>query len=85
LDDQPVLNTAEGQGAMLTTDAKALLAPPRPFTDDELTDLIAAVIDGLDTRIIDPSVNTYRSNSGMRVEVSMTIDGSAVKHHEWIA
>jgi hypothetical protein len=59
---------------MLTIDAKALLAPLRPFTDDELTDLIAAVIDDLDTRVIDPSVNTCRSDSGVRVEISMTID-----------
>ncbi len=59
---------------MLTIDAKALLAPPRPFTDDELTDLIAAVVDDLDARVIDPSVSTTRSDSGVVVEVSMTID-----------
>lgn len=29
---------------MLTIDASALLVPPRPFTDDELTDVIAVVI-----------------------------------------
>lgn len=59
---------------MLTIDAKALLDPPRPFTDDELTDLIAAVIDDLDARVIDPSVSTSRSDSRVLVEVSMTID-----------
>jgi hypothetical protein len=59
---------------MLTIDAKALLDPPRPFTDDEITDLIAAVVDDLDARVIDPSVSTFRSDSGVRVEVSMTID-----------
>ena len=59
---------------MLTIDVTALLDPPRPFTDDELTDLIAAVIDDLDTRVIDPSVNTYRSESGVRLQVSLTID-----------
>jgi hypothetical protein len=59
---------------MLTIDARAMLDPPRPFTDDELTDLIAAVIDYLDTRVLDPSVSTYRSDVGVRVEVSMTID-----------
>jgi len=59
---------------MLTIDAKALLDPPRPFTDDELTDLIAAVIDDLDARVLDPSVSTCRSDSGVLVEVSMTID-----------
>ncbi|HEY6280138.1 MAG TPA: hypothetical protein VIX86_27930 [Streptosporangiaceae bacterium] len=59
---------------MLTMDARALLDPPRPFTDDELTELIAAVIDDLDTRVLDPSVSTYRSDSGVGIEVSMTID-----------
>jgi hypothetical protein len=59
---------------MLTIDAKALLDPPHPFTDDELTDLIAAVIDDLDARVIDPSVSTCRSDSRVLVEVSMTID-----------
>lgn len=59
---------------MLTIDARALLNLPRPFTDDELTDLIAAVIDDLDARVIDPSVSTYRSDDGVGIEVSLTID-----------
>jgi len=59
---------------MLTIDARALLDPPRPFTDNELTDLIAAVIDDLDIRVLEPSVGTYRSDSGVGIEVSMTID-----------
>jgi hypothetical protein len=73
LDDQAVLDTAGGR-VMLTIDARALLDPPRPFTDDELTELIAKVIDDLDARVLDPSVSTYRSDSGVQVEVSMTID-----------
>jgi hypothetical protein len=73
LDDQAMLNGAGGS-VMLTIDARALLEPPRPFTDDELTELIAKVIDDLDTRVLDPSVSTYRSDAGVRVEVSMTID-----------
>lgn len=59
---------------MLTIDARASLDPPHPFTDDELTELIAAVIDHLDARVLDPSVSTYRSDAGVQVEVSMTID-----------
>lgn len=66
---------------MLTIDAKALLAPPRPFTDDELTELIAAVIDDLDARVIDPSVSTVRSDTGVYLEVSMTIDTD----NPWVA
>jgi hypothetical protein len=59
---------------MLTIDARAQLSPPRLLTDDELTDLIAAVVDDLDDRVIDPSVSTTRTDSGVLVEVSMTID-----------
>jgi hypothetical protein len=59
---------------MLTIDARAQLDLPRTFTDDEMSDLIAAVIDDLDTRVLDPSVSTYRSDTGVRIEVSMTID-----------
>ena len=66
---------------MLTIDASALLVPPCPFTDDELTDVIAAVIDDLDARVLDRSVSTFRSDSGVRVEVSMTIDTD----NPWVA
>lgn len=59
---------------MLTIDARAFLDLPHPVTDDELTDLIAEVIDDLDTRVLDPSVSTVRSDAGVQVEVSMTID-----------
>jgi hypothetical protein len=59
---------------MLTVDATATLAPPRPLADDELSDLIAAVVDHLDTRVLDPSVSTIREGQEVRVEVSVTID-----------
>ncbi len=59
---------------MLTIDVTAMLDPPLSFTDDQLTDLIEAVIDDLDARVIDPSVSTYRSDSGVRLQVSLTID-----------
>lgn len=32
------------------------------------------MIDDLDARVLDPSVSTYRSDAGVKVEVSMTID-----------
>jgi|SRR5271155_110379 len=59
---------------MLTIDARALLDLPHRFSDEELTDLIAAVVDDLDARVIDPSVSSYRSDSTVGVEVSMTFD-----------
>lgn len=43
---------------MLTIDARARLDSRPPFTDDELTELIAAVIDDLDGPIVDPSDST---------------------------
>ncbi len=62
---------------MLTIDARAFLDLPRPFTDDEPTELIAEVVDDLDARVLDPSVSTYRSGKGVQIEVSMTIDTDA--------
>ncbi|MGH3212732.1 MAG: hypothetical protein ACRDNO_33710 [Trebonia sp.] len=59
---------------MLTVDATATLVPSRPLTDEELTDLVAAVVDYLDTRVIDPSVSTIREESAVRVEVTVIID-----------
>jgi hypothetical protein len=72
MDDQPVLTT-EGR-VMLTVDAQAWLDLPREFTDDELTDLIEAVIDALDERVMEPSVGTTRTAEGTQVRVSMTFD-----------
>ncbi|HET7017963.1 MAG TPA: hypothetical protein VFI65_28850 [Streptosporangiaceae bacterium] len=59
---------------MLTVDATATLVPTTDLSDDELTDLIAAVIDYLDARVIDPSVSTIRIDTGVRIEISVTID-----------
>lgn len=70
---------------MLTIDARAILDPPRPFTDDELTELIAEVIDDLDTRVLDPSVSTYRSDAGVQIDVSMTIDTDDPWHAQAVA
>lgn len=85
MDDQPVLDAEEGRSAMLTVDATATLVPSRPLTDDELTDLIATVIDYLDTRAIDPSVSTIREASGIRVEVTVIIDTDDPWHAQALA
>lgn len=70
---------------MLTVDATATLVPSRPFTDDELTDLIAAVVDYLDTLVIDPSVSTSREESNVRVEVTVVIDTDDPWHAQAVA
>ncbi len=54
--------------------ATARLAPPANLSDDDLAGLIAAVIDYLDTHVIEPSVSTIRTESGVRIEISVTID-----------
>ncbi len=59
---------------MLTVDATATLVPTTNMSDGELTDLITAVIDYLDPLVIDPSVSTIRTDSGVRIEISVTID-----------
>ena len=70
---------------MLTVDATATLVPSRPLSDDELTDLIAAVVDHLDTRVIDPSVSTTRDESGIRVEIAVIIDTDDPWHAQALA
>lgn len=70
---------------MLTVDATATLVPPHPLTDDQLTDLIEAVIEYLDSRVIDPSVSTIRSEEGVRVEVTVVIDANDPWHAQSVA
>ncbi len=66
---------------MLTIDAQAWLDLPREFSEDELSDLIATVIDDLDERVLDPSVGTTRTQKGTQIRVSMTID----TEDRWVA
>jgi hypothetical protein len=60
---------------MYTVVASAVLSPGRNLTDDEITDLIEAVIDDLDTTTVDPSVSTVRDGDDVRVTVSVNVDG----------
>ena len=53
-----------------------MLSPRRYLTDDEITDLIEAALDDLDTTTVDPSVGTVRDGDDVRVTVSVTVDGS---------
>jgi len=61
---------------MYTVEASAVLSPGRRLTDEEITDLIEAVIDDLDTATADPSVSTVRDGDDVRVTVSVTVDSS---------
>jgi hypothetical protein len=60
---------------MFTVEASAVLSPGRYLTEDEITDLIEAVIDDLDATTIDPSVSTVRGGADVRITVSVTVDG----------
>lgn len=61
--------------SMYTVEASAVLSPGRRLTDDEITDLVEAVIDDLDTTTVDPSVSTIRDGDDVRVAVSVAVDG----------
>jgi hypothetical protein len=74
VDDRSMLDPAEGRIVMLTVDATATLIPQNELSDEDLTDLIAAVIDYLDALVIEPSVSTTRTEAGVRVEISVVID-----------
>ncbi len=60
---------------MFTVEVSALLNPGRYLTEDEITDLIGAVIDDLDATTVDPSMSTARDGANVRVEVSVTVNG----------
>jgi len=59
---------------MYTVEASAVLSPGRYLTEDEITDLIEAVIDDLDTTTTDPSVSTVRDEADVRVTISVAVD-----------
>jgi hypothetical protein len=52
-----------------------VLSPGRRLTDDEITDLVEAVVDDLDTTTVDPSVSTVRDGNDLRVVVSVSVGG----------
>jgi hypothetical protein len=61
---------------MYMMEASVVLSPGRYLTDEEITDLIEAAIDDLDTTTVDPSVGTVRDGHDVRVAASVTVDGS---------
>jgi hypothetical protein len=60
---------------MYTVEASAVLSAGRYLAEDEVTDLVEALIDELDTTTIDPSVSTVRDDVDVRVTVSVTVEG----------
>jgi hypothetical protein len=66
--------TAVTVNSMYTVEASVVLSPGRYLAEEEITDLIEAVIDELDTTTIGPSVSTVRDDADVRVTVSVTVD-----------
>lgn len=60
---------------------KAKFTPAAPLADSDIGDLIEAVIDDLDTAVIDPSVDTFREDDGsVLFTVEMHFDEPDVYH-----
>jgi hypothetical protein len=73
--------TAATVSSMYTVEASAVLSPGRYLTEAEITDLVEAVIDELDTTTVDPAVSTVRDDADVRVTVSVNVEG----HDEFAA
>jgi hypothetical protein len=59
----------------------ALLSPPRPLTEDEVTDLITVIIDELDEMVTEPSVGTFTDDAG-NVRFTVTMDVEAADDYQ---
>jgi hypothetical protein len=70
-EQEPAAGTVK---CMYTVEASAVLSPGRYLAEEEITDLIEAVIDDLDTTTTDPSVSTVRDGADVRIAVSVTVD-----------
>jgi hypothetical protein len=55
----------------------AVLAPPHQLSPDEVTDLVAAVIDALDVTTAEPDISTAAEDGGnVRFTVSMSVEAA---------
>ena len=62
---------------MYTFHVIAVLAPPHRLSADEVTDLMAAVIDALDVTTAEPDISTSMEDNGnVRFTVSMSVDAA---------
>lgn len=66
---------------MFLVDIVATLGSDHRLADDEITDIIEAVVDDLDRLLLDPSVGTVRVGDDVEIAVSVTVDES----EEWDA
>lgn len=59
---------------MYTVEVSVVLRPGHRLTDDEITDLVEAIVDDLDTTTTDPSVSTVRDGSDVRAILWLTVE-----------
>jgi hypothetical protein len=62
---------------VFTSNVIALLTPPRRLSPDEVTDLMAVVVDALDVTTSEPDISAAVEDGGkVRFTVSMSVDAS---------
>lgn len=69
-----ILLTAGTVRDMFLVEVGATLASKHRLTDDEISDLIEAVVDDLDRLSVEPSVGTRRIDDNVEFTVGVTID-----------
>lgn len=72
---------------MFLVEIVATLGSERRLTDDEITDLIEALVDDLDRMSAEPSVGTVRTGDDVELTVSVSVDEreefDALTHGAW--
>ena len=72
MDDLHLFETATVNGVFLV-EIEATLRSGRRLTDDEVTNVIEAVVDHLDRVTVDPSVGTRRQGEDIAISLGLTI------------
>lgn len=62
--------------AMFLVEIEVTLSTGRRLTDDEISDLIEAVIDELDPLAVEPSVGTRRSGGDLEMTIGVVVDAA---------
>ncbi len=66
--------TTDTVSKVFVVEIAATLGAVRRLTDDDITDIIEAVIDDLDRLPVEPSVGTVRNGEDVDVTVTVTVD-----------
>lgn len=69
-----MLDAVSGRNSLLTFAFTARLEPSRPLTAEEIGNVIEAMVDDLDPKVIDPPVSATGCETAAEVEVAATLD-----------